>query len=77
MAQPAVAGGIVYAPASDGRLYAFRAAARCASPCAPLWSTEDTGSGLESSPAVANGVVYALSDDGDLFAFDGPHLNLV
>lgn len=63
---PAVAGGVVYIPAStsDASLYAVDAKTG-----APRWSV-NYGSMVRSSPAVANGVVYAGMDDGSLYALD-------
>ena len=63
---PAVAGGVVYLGAQDGKLYAFDAtgsAPSCSgSPatCSPLW-TATTDGPVVSSPAVKNGVVYVGS----------------
>jgi outer membrane protein assembly factor BamB len=64
---PAVAGGMVYIGASDGKVYAFDAS--CRSRCQPLWSFA-TGNAIDSSPAVAGGMVYIGSGDGSLYAFD-------
>jgi outer membrane protein assembly factor BamB len=70
---PAVANGVVYVGAQDGKLYAF--AVGCNSgggTCTPLW-TGATGDQIWSSPAVANGVVYVGSVDGKLYAFGLDH----
>ena len=69
---PAVANGVVYIGASDGKLYAFESATGRA-----LW-TATTNGPIESSPTVAGGmnggpsgqVVYVGSDDNSLYAFD-------
>ena len=71
---PAVANGVVYIGADDGKLYAFDAAGNtnCSGTpktCQPLW-TGATGYFIESSPALAGGVVYIGSYDGKLYAFD-------
>jgi outer membrane protein assembly factor BamB len=71
---PAVADGIVYVGAEDGKLYAFDAngTTNCSgtpTTCAPLW-TAQTGRGIESSPTIANGRVFVGSDDGSIYAFD-------
>lgn len=73
---PALANGVVYAGAIDGKLYAFDAAGtrNCVGTttktCFPLWLGLAGINELPSSPAVANGVVYISSDDGRLYAFD-------
>lgn len=77
---PAVAKGIAYVTASDGRLYAFNdnGTGSCnGTPniCAPLWtatieSPSSIGSaGNPSSPAVDGNTVYVGSTDGRLEAF--------
>jgi outer membrane protein assembly factor BamB len=53
---PAVANGVAYIGANDGKLYAFPADCTTGS-CSPIW-TAQAGSHVRSSPAVANGVVY-------------------
>ena len=73
---PAVAHGVVYAGAFDGKLYAYDASGSTGctgvpKTCTPLWTAETTAdSPVESSPAVANGVVYVGSNDDKLYAFD-------
>jgi outer membrane protein assembly factor BamB len=71
--EPAIANGIVYVGASDGRLLAYdlAGATGCAGTpkvCTPLWQT-GTGAAL-SAPSVANGVVYVSASDGAVRAFD-------
>ena len=71
---PAVAKGVVYVGAENGKFYAFDAngVTNCSgtpTTCSPQW-TATTGSYIFSSPAVANGVVYAGSLDQKLYAFD-------
>jgi outer membrane protein assembly factor BamB len=66
---PVVAGGVVYVPARDGKVYAFDAKGCGAVSCPPLWSTT-TGGRISSTPAVANGVIYVGALDGKLYAFD-------
>ena len=69
----AVAGGVAYVGANDGKLYAFdTGASGCAGTpksSAPLW-TGTVGSLVNGSPAVADGLVYAKSSAGTLAAFD-------
>ena len=77
-ASPAVANGVVYVAALDGKVYAFDATGTsgCSgSPttCTPLW-TAATGDAIFSSPMVAGGVVYVGSDDTKLWAFGLPPL---
>ncbi len=62
---PAVASGVVYLGSTDGKLYAFSAAAGT-----PLWTAAgaDGAPPVSPAPAVANGVVYAGSN-GQLYAF--------
>jgi outer membrane protein assembly factor BamB len=62
---PAVANGIVYATAEDGRLYAFDANSGV-----PRWNRSLGNVISWSSPAVANGAVFAGGGDGALHAFD-------
>jgi outer membrane protein assembly factor BamB len=62
---PAVANGLVYVGAQDGKLYAFDAATGDQ----PKW-VASTGGAIDSSPAVVNGFVYVGSQDGNLYAFD-------
>ncbi|HXJ67238.1 MAG TPA: PQQ-binding-like beta-propeller repeat protein, partial [Actinomycetota bacterium] len=63
---PAVANGVAYVGAENGKLYAFPAS--CTNPCSPLW-TGQTDDAIVSTPAVANGVVYVGSRDTKLYAF--------
>jgi outer membrane protein assembly factor BamB len=70
----AVANGVVFFGAGNGKFYAFDAngVTNCSGTpktCSSLW-TASTGSYIESSPAVANGVVYIGSDDNKVYAFD-------
>ena len=74
---PAVAQGVVYIGAQDGKFYAFDTAgnANCSGnpkSCAPLWTGGPGGSenSFVSSPAVVGGVVYVGSLNGKLYAFD-------
>jgi WD40 repeat protein len=63
---PAVAGGIVYAGASDGKLRAWNALNG-----APIAGFPVTTGGISySSPAVAGGIVYIGSDDHKLYAWN-------
>lgn len=64
--QPAVAGGVVYAPSQDGRVYAFDAAGGTALDGWPV----DLGSPVGSAPAVVDGTLYVGDDDGRLHAID-------
>ena len=68
-ASPALAGGVLYVPTTDGDLVAF-AAGGCedTSPCAPLWSAS-AGSPITKPPAVGGGVVFTGSSDGTLHGF--------
>jgi outer membrane protein assembly factor BamB len=74
---PAVANGVVYVGASDGKLYAFSAdgTTGCSGPvtdrtCTPLWTGATANSGVSlTSPAVAKGVVFVGSTDDNLYAF--------
>jgi outer membrane protein assembly factor BamB len=66
LSSPAVANGVVYVGADDGKLYAFDAVRG-----SELW-TATTGGAVDSSPAVANGMVYVGSNDGKLYAFGLP-----
>jgi outer membrane protein assembly factor BamB len=59
---PAVANGVVYEGADDGKLYALDA-----STGSLLWSFP-TGGFIWSSPAVAKGIVYVGSADGKVYA---------
>jgi outer membrane protein assembly factor BamB len=61
-ATPAVANGVVYIVANDGKLHAFNATTG-----SEFWSTGVDGTWTE--PIVANGVVY-LGERGTLHAFD-------
>ncbi|MDX3075490.1 PQQ-binding-like beta-propeller repeat protein [Streptomyces sp. MI02-7b] len=63
-ARPVVAGGIVYANADDGKVYAWDAATGRTkwTYAAPSWH--------DASPAVGDGTVYAGGKDGDLYALD-------
>jgi outer membrane protein assembly factor BamB len=69
---PALANGVAYIGATNGRVYAFPA--KCGfdeASCRALW-TYSIGSGIESSPfdpVVANGTVYVGSNFGKLLAF--------
>ena len=74
---PAVANGLVYVGAADGKLYAFDAAGNlnCGGTprtCAPLW-TAPAGDHI-TVPAVASGFVYVAANDqnnvGKVFVFD-------
>jgi outer membrane protein assembly factor BamB len=68
VSSPAVAGGVVYVAAFDGKLYAYAAGGCGARTCDPLW-TGRAGAPIDSSPAVAGGVVYVGDTDGFLSAF--------
>jgi eukaryotic-like serine/threonine-protein kinase len=61
---PAVAGGVVYVGAGNGRLYALDAATG-----ASVW-TATTGGGISDPVTVAGGTVYARAYDGNAYAFD-------
>jgi len=63
---PAVADGVAFIGAENGKLYAFPAS--CSDPCSPLW-TGKTDDAIVSTPAVANGLVYVGSRDTKLYAF--------
>src|SRR5262249_49757433 len=63
---PAVADGVAYIGAENGKVYAFPAS--CSDPCSPLW-TAQTDEAVVGAPAVAGGVVYVGSRDDDLYAF--------
>jgi outer membrane protein assembly factor BamB len=63
VSSPAVADGVVYLGAYDGRLYAYDANGCGHKSCQPLW-TAQVGEHVNSSPAVANGVVYVGSGVG-------------
>jgi outer membrane protein assembly factor BamB len=67
-AQPAVAGGVVFAGAQDGAVTAHPVAGCGASTCAPVWSTT-TGSAITGGPVVANGQLYVGTADGRLIAY--------
>jgi eukaryotic-like serine/threonine-protein kinase len=64
IASPSVAGGTVYIPSTDGRLYAIDAATG-----RERWHFA-TGARVTSSPAVAEGAVYFMSYDGTFYAVD-------
>jgi outer membrane protein assembly factor BamB len=66
--QPAIAGGLVFAGAADGSIYAFDAAGCGEAPCTPLWSAS-TGSEITGAPAVSNGQLYVGTADGRLIAY--------
>ncbi|HEX8805120.1 MAG TPA: PQQ-binding-like beta-propeller repeat protein, partial [Acidimicrobiales bacterium] len=68
VAEPAIAGGVLYVPVADGRLVAFDALGCGAVTCPPLW-TASAGSGIEVQPAVAGGLVFTGSVDGSVHAF--------
>jgi outer membrane protein assembly factor BamB len=75
---PAVANGVLYAGAFDGRLYAFDAAGEtgCSGSkrrrtCAPLWTSANFGFAVQSSPAIANGNLYVGIGDS-LYVFGLP-----
>ncbi len=61
---PAIANGIVYIAAEDGKLHALNA-----STGVQLWSTA-IGGYIYSSPSTANGVVYIGSDDTKVYALN-------
>ncbi len=63
---PAVAGGVVYVPASISGVGLYALDAKTG---APRWSL-DNNAMTWSSPGVANGVVYAGMDDGSLYALN-------
>ncbi len=63
---PAVADGVAYIGAENGKVYAFPAS--CSNPCSPLW-TGQTDDAVVSTPVVASGVVYVGSRDTKLYAF--------
>jgi hypothetical protein len=69
---PAVAGGFVYAGATDG-LFAFNASG-CGRPiCAPVWRGSPAGgvfAGTGAAPAVAGGVVYSAQNNNRIAAYD-------
>jgi outer membrane protein assembly factor BamB len=73
---PAVANGLVYVGARDGRLYAFDATGStgCGGTpkvCQPVWTAVTTlNAEIDSSPTVADGFVYINADDEKLYAFD-------
>lgn len=72
---PAIANGVAYIGADNGKFAAFDAvgAANCSGTpktCAPLWTATTTARYLRSSPAVSDGVVYVGAGDGKLYAFD-------
>jgi len=72
---PAIANGVIYIGASDGRLYAFKAAGCGKATCSALWNTSSMGYAIRSSPAIANGLVFVGSFgtvdtfSGSLYAF--------
>jgi len=61
---PAVAGGVVYVGAADGKLYALNAATG-----ATVW-TATTGGQILDAAAVADGSVFVRARDGNAYAFD-------
>lgn len=63
-ASPAVADGMVYFGAGDGKLYAVQASSGTYA-----WAF-DTKSNIGSSPTVADGIVYFGSSDGRVWAVD-------
>ena len=70
-ASPAVANGVVYTAAQDGRIRAYGAAGCAATTCGPLWTSPALGGDVVASPAVSsavfvvdgNGLVSAYSPD--------------
>ena len=80
---PAVADGVVYAGASDGKVYALAAAEspsqetrraeaggqKAFASAAPLWRFR-TGGSVDSSPTVVDGMVYIGSRDSFLYALN-------
>ena len=66
---PALADGVLYAGADDGRLVALPAGGCGATSCVPMWTTPAAGP-TSVQPAVAGDVVYVGSTDGTLRAFD-------
>jgi outer membrane protein assembly factor BamB len=69
VAEPALAGNVLYVATAGGHLYAFDALGCGAASCPPLWSA-DTGGGVEVQPAVAGGLVFTGSTSGAVRAFD-------
>ena len=65
---PAVADGVVYVGASDGRLLAVLATCATGASCGPLWRAQ-TGGSIVATPLVVGGRVYAASSDGRVYAF--------
>jgi hypothetical protein len=68
-APPALAGGSLFVPASDGDLVVFDAGGCGAPTCGPVW-TAAAGAGLDEQPAVAGGVVFTGSVDGAVRGYD-------
>lgn len=66
-ANPAVANGLVYQPAKDGRLDVFPASGCGAATCAPSW-TAATGSPLRAAAAVTASTAFVASGS-TLYAF--------
>lgn len=68
---PALADGILYVPAADGRLVAFAADGCGAATCGSLWAaTGNAGARISEQPAVAGGVVFTGWSDGTVHAHD-------
>lgn len=65
---PAVADGVVYVGASDGRLFAVPTACATGGSCDPLWQGQ-TGGAIAATPLVVGDRVYAASSDGLVYAF--------
>jgi hypothetical protein len=70
VAQPAVAGGVVFTGGFD-RVMAFPAAGCGAATCAPIWS-DLTNSRITGAPAVSNGQLYVGTADRRLLAYGLP-----
>jgi outer membrane protein assembly factor BamB len=64
LASPTVSGGVVYAAALSGRVYALRASSG-----ATLWTYATKGP-VASTPAVAGNSLYVASLDGGVYALD-------
>ena len=65
---PAVANGVLYVGASDGRLFAVPTVCASGGSCDPLWEAQ-TGGAIAATPLVVGNRVYAASSDGLLYAF--------